>query len=94
MSPNILIVLCLFILYLFPSTFSYAESVQKRIVTIEELTATTSEKHLILFATLKNSFTSEMIEILESGIPLHFTFYIVIKPVVHAGGYKLQSNKK
>ncbi len=49
---------------------------QKQVVTIEELTATTSEKHLILFATLQNSFTSEMIEILESGIPLHFTFYI------------------
>jgi hypothetical protein len=48
----------------------------KRIVTINELTATTSETHLILFGTLKNSFNSEMIEVLHSGIPLHFTFYI------------------
>ena len=57
-------------------TLSNTESVQKRIVSIEEMTATTSEKNLIVFATLKNSFTSEMIEILNSGIPLHFTFYI------------------
>ncbi len=76
MSPKSLIILCLFSLLTFSATFSNTESVQKRIVTIEDLTATTSEKYLILFATLKNSFTSEMIEILDSGIPLHFTFYI------------------
>lgn len=43
---------------------------------IKELTATTSETHLILFGTLENSFTSEMIEILHSGIPLRFSFFI------------------
>jgi len=76
MSPKTLIILCLLsLLVLSPALFN-AESTPERIVTLEELTATTSEKHLILFATLKNSFTSEMIEILDSGIPLHFTFYI------------------
>ncbi len=44
--------------------------------TIQELTATTSETHLIMFATLKNSFTTEMVEILHSGIPLRFTFFV------------------
>ncbi|BCL60340.1 hypothetical protein DGMP_10330 [Desulfomarina profundi] len=53
-----------------------ADDSSKSAVTIEELTATTSETHLILFGTLKNSFNSEMIEVLHSGIPLHFTFYI------------------
>ncbi len=53
-----------------------AEDSSKHTATIEELTATTSETHLILFGTLKNSFNSEMIEVLHSGIPLHFTFYI------------------
>lgn len=48
----------------------------KRKVTIKDLTATTSATHLIVFATLENSFTSEMIEILHSGIPLRFTFFI------------------
>ncbi|MCK5515295.1 MAG: DUF4390 domain-containing protein [Desulfobulbaceae bacterium] len=76
MYHKTLIILLLFIIFPFPPTYSRAEPVQKRIVSIEELTATTSEKHLLLFATLKNSFTSEMVEILDSGIPLHFTFYI------------------
>lgn len=47
-----------------------------RKVTIKDLTATTSATHLIVFATLENSFTSEMIEILHSGIPLRFSFFI------------------
>lgn len=76
MSSKILILFCLFSLFIFSTIFFNAESAQKRIVTIEELTATTSEKHLLLFATLKNSFSAEMVEILDSGIPLHFTFYI------------------
>jgi hypothetical protein len=44
--------------------------------TINEMTATTSETHLIVFGTLKNSFTVEMIELLHSGIPLRFSFYV------------------
>ena len=43
---------------------------------LTELTATASETHLIVFGTLQNSFTSEMIEILHSGIPLKFNFFI------------------
>lgn len=45
-------------------------------VTINELTATTSENHLIVFGTLENSFTSEMIETLHSGITLRFSFFV------------------
>lgn len=43
---------------------------------IKELTATTSETHLIVFGVLQNSFNSEMIEILHSGIPLRFSFFV------------------
>jgi len=57
-------------------TLSRAAVEQKGGATIGELTATTSENHLILFCTLQNSFTKEMIEVLHSGISLHFTFYI------------------
>ena len=82
MSPKTLIILCLLsLLVLSPALFN-AESTPERIVILEELTATTSDKHLILFATLKNGFTSEMIEILDSGIPLHFTFYIELYKTV------------
>ena len=48
----------------------------ERKVTINELTATTSENHLIVFGTLENSFTSEMIETLHSGITLRFSFFV------------------
>lgn len=44
--------------------------------TIKELTATTSETHLIVFGVLQNSFNTEMIETLHSGIPLSFSFFI------------------
>jgi len=43
---------------------------------IKELTATTSETHLIVFGTLENSFNSEMIETLHSGIALRFSFFV------------------
>lgn len=52
-----------------------------RQATIKELTATTSETHLIMFGTLVNSFTSEMIEILNSGIPLHFSFFVELHKI-------------
>ncbi len=54
----------------------HAAAHQKPEVTISELTATTSDTHLIVFGTLENSFTSEMIEVLHSGIPLRFSFFI------------------
>ena len=44
--------------------------------TIREMTATTSDSHLIVFGTLSNSFTAEMIETLHSGIPLRFSFFV------------------
>lgn len=43
---------------------------------IKELTATTSETHLLLFGTLENCFNPEMIETLHSGIPLRFSFFL------------------
>jgi len=70
----LLFFICCLVL-LFP-IISGSEDTPQRKATINELTATTSESHLIVFATLENSFTSEMIEILHSGIALHFSFFI------------------
>lgn len=70
----LLFFICCLVL-LFP-IISGSEDTSQRKATINELTATTSESHLIVFATLENSFTSEMIEILHSGIALHFSFFI------------------
>lgn len=58
------------------STVAGAQVAPEKKATINELTATTSETHLIVFGTLENSFTSEMIELLHSGIPLRFSFYV------------------
>ena len=61
------------------SSAVFADS--NRQATIKELTATTSGTHLIMFGTLVNSFTSEMIEILNSGIPLHFSFFVELHKI-------------
>lgn len=63
-------------LTLFFPAMVLAEARTERQATIKDLTATTTDKYLIVFATLENSFTSEMIEILQSGIPLRFSFFI------------------
>ena len=64
-----------FLLLILPAIAGSEVNPEKK-ATIDELTATTSETHLIVFGTLENSFTSEMIEILHSGIPLRFSFFI------------------
>jgi len=74
-----LLFLHLFVVFIFTGPTVAAES--SRHATIQELTATTSETHLIMFGTLVNSFTSEMIEILNSGIPLHFSFFIELHKI-------------
>lgn len=48
----------------------------KRKATFSEVTATSSETHLLLFATLDYSFTPEMAAILHSGIALKFSFFV------------------
>ena len=70
-----LFILVLFLTLIFPA-LGCSEVNPEQKATINELTATTSETHLIVFGTLENSFTSEMIEILNSGIPLRFSFFV------------------
>jgi hypothetical protein len=74
----------LFLTLLFPALASSDVNPEQK-ATINELTATTSETHLIVFGTLENSFTSEMIEILNSGIPLRFSFFIELYKTTETG---------
>jgi hypothetical protein len=76
MNFKSILLLLVFSLVMVIPTVSFSKDKQDRKATIKELTATTSKTHLILFGTLENSFTSEMIEILHSGIPLRFSFFI------------------
>ena len=49
---------------------------EKEDAVITDLTAATSETHLLLFGSLRNSFTDEMLEGLHSGIPIRFSFFL------------------
>lgn len=70
-----ILLLCLLLLAapLFPGIGDGAE---KKLATFKEITASTSNSHLLFYATLDNGFTPEMKEILHSGIPLKFSFFI------------------
>lgn len=43
---------------------------------ITDIILTTSQDYLLLFCSIKNSFTPEMIEGIHNGIPVTFTFHI------------------
>lgn len=43
---------------------------------ITNILITTSQNHLLLFCSIKNSFTPEMVEGIHNGIPVTFTFHI------------------
>ena len=66
--------LCLF----FSATAAISDSAvdAKKKATFKELTAVTSETHLLIFCTLNDSFTPEMTAILQSGITLKYSFFI------------------
>ncbi len=67
----------LFILLLSITTaLAATENSDGQQATIKELTATTTERSLIVFATLADNFTAEMIEVLHSGLALHFSFFV------------------
>jgi hypothetical protein len=45
------------------------------------MTATNSDTHVLIFATLDNALTPEMISILHSGITLKFSFFIELHKI-------------
>ncbi len=76
MHRNFILFRIIFLLMLiFPFSAGSEVKAEQRAV-IQDLTATTSDTHLIVFGTLENSFTSEMIETLHSGITLRFSFFV------------------
>jgi hypothetical protein len=67
------LLLAIIIMYRDPSPATGEETAD---AVITELTAATSDSHLLLFGTLRNSFTEEMLESLHSGIPIRFSFFV------------------
>ena len=48
---------------------------------IKDIIITTSDTHLILFATVANAFTDEMIKGVQNGLPITFNFHIELEKV-------------
>lgn len=67
----------LFVLF-FPPPVMAEEEVEANIA---DIIITTSKTHLLLFCTIKNSFTNEMVEGVRNGIPILFDFSIELEKV-------------
>jgi len=74
---NILIVSVLCILFFAPQ--SRAEKITD--ANISDFLITTSKTHLLLFCSIKNSFTPEMMEGVRNGIPVTFTFLVELEKI-------------
>jgi hypothetical protein len=74
-NKTILFLIALLILAAVPG-LGLGQAKEETGAAITELTATTSDTHLLLFGSLHNSFTEEMIEGLHSGIPIQFSFFV------------------
>jgi hypothetical protein len=74
-NKTILFLIALLILAAVPG-LGLGQAKEETDAAITELTATTSDTHLLLFGSLHNSFTEEMIEGLHSGIPIQFSFFV------------------
>lgn len=67
-------------LYSFP-TPAGAEDNEEQKPNISDILITTSQTDLLLFCTIRNSFTPEMIEGVHNGIPVTFTFLIQLDKI-------------
>ncbi len=76
MSLKSIVFFIILLLFCLGSADSGPAAETKRKATFNEVTATTSETHLLVFGTLDNSLTPEMTSILHSGIALKFSFFI------------------
>ncbi len=69
-----LIILCTFLVLVLPGQSPAAD---KRLPpSVKDIIVTTSETDLLLFATVQNGFTPEMLADLYNGIPIVFTFHL------------------
>ncbi|MBB5347561.1 DUF4390 domain-containing protein [Desulfoprunum benzoelyticum] len=73
------IVLLLLLIALATQGLSPAGAEENEDAAIVDLTATGSDTHLLLFGSLRNSFTEEMLEGLHSGLPIRFSFFIELR---------------
>jgi len=72
----------LFVILLFSTAFvSSSIAVEKNEPHFSDVILTTSETNLLLFGTLDNGFTDEMIQGLHSGLPVQFSFFVELHKI-------------
>ena len=76
-----LFVMLLTVVGTIPITGKSAETPPSKTPYFTDIIVTTSETDLLFFGELKNSLTSEMIEGLHSGIPVHFSFFVELEKI-------------
>ncbi len=76
MIKYIALTLFLLSLILFTAQVSTSISNDRQGPYFADVIVTNSKMHLLLFGTLKNSFTEEMIEGLHSGLPIYFSIFV------------------
>ena len=79
---TLLRIFALLLLMLFPWTSGLAAGENNP--DISDILITTSQSHLLLFCTINNSFTPDMIEGVHNGIPVTFTFFIELDKKINA----------
>ncbi len=73
--------LLLLILLLSTALVSSSIAIEKKGPHFSDVILTTSETNLLLFGTLNNSFTDEMIQGLHSGLPIQFSFFVELEKI-------------
>ncbi len=70
-----------FLLLFFLQVFSLPLFAQQNAPDLKDIIITTSKTHLILFATVENGFTREMINGIRNGLPVTFIFHIELDKI-------------
>lgn len=73
-----ILVLPVFLLFLTSTPSTAQEDTEANIA---DIIITTSKTHLLLFCSIKNSFTPAMVEGVRNGIPITFDFYVELEQV-------------
>ncbi|GAB4338703.1 MAG: hypothetical protein Kow0089_10880 [Desulfobulbaceae bacterium] len=72
-----LVLFLVFFLALPPGALALADDAGKPV--IDDILITTSQTHLLLFCSIRNGFTPEMVEGVHNGIPVTFTFFVELE---------------
>lgn len=76
MLRKLFLLFCIIIPILLTVQVSSSITAEKKGPYFSDVILTTSETSLLMFGTLNNSFTEEMVQGLHNGLPIQFTFFI------------------